>query len=141
MAFVHDEYGHFEGLVTPGRPAHRARRRVRVRSADFDTDPPLVERDDGSWWVSGSLSADALSDRLGISLPEDRDYATAAGFALVGAQAPTKRSRPRSRRGRRAGVTQSVSAIASAETRPDTRRLRSSRSTSGEMVSRSDEGR
>ncbi len=32
MAFVHDEYGHFEGLVTPGRSAHRARRRVRLRS-------------------------------------------------------------------------------------------------------------
>ena len=42
----------------------------------------MVERDDGSWWVSGSLSADALSDRLGIGLPEERDFATTAGFAL-----------------------------------------------------------
>ena len=49
---------------------------------DTDRDPPLVEREDGSWWVSGSLSADALADNLGINLPEDRDYATAAGFAL-----------------------------------------------------------
>ena len=32
--------------------------------------------------VAGSLPADALADRLGIDLPEDRDYATAAGFAL-----------------------------------------------------------
>ena len=32
--------------------------------------------------MSGSVSADALSDRLGIKLPEDRDYATVAGFAL-----------------------------------------------------------
>ena len=29
-----------------------------------------------------TLSADALSDRLGIGLPADRDYATTAGFAL-----------------------------------------------------------
>ena len=32
--------------------------------------------------MSGSLSADALADRLCIGLPEDRDYATTAGFAL-----------------------------------------------------------
>jgi putative hemolysin len=42
----------------------------------------LVERDDGSWWVSGSVSADAMADHLCISLPDDRDFATAAGFAL-----------------------------------------------------------
>ena len=49
---------------------------------DDDSDPPLVQRADGSWLVSGSLSADALSDRLGVELPDDRDYATVAGFAL-----------------------------------------------------------
>ena len=32
--------------------------------------------------MSGSLSADAMADTLGFDLPEDRDYATAAGFAL-----------------------------------------------------------
>jgi putative hemolysin len=32
--------------------------------------------------VSGSLSADALNDQLGVPMPEDRDYATVAGFAL-----------------------------------------------------------
>ncbi|MDN8999621.1 transporter associated domain-containing protein, partial [Staphylococcus aureus] len=29
-----------------------------------------------------ALPADALADRLAIELPEDRDFATAAGFAL-----------------------------------------------------------
>jgi putative hemolysin len=81
MAFVHDEYGHFEGLVTPGNLLTALTGKF-LSSADFDTDPPLVERDDGSWWVSGSLSADAMADALCIPLPEDRDYATAAGFAL-----------------------------------------------------------
>ena len=81
MAFVHDEYGHFDGLLTPADI-------IRALAGDFasdqdeDRDPPLVEREDGSWLVSGSASADLLSDRLGINLPEDRDYATAAGFAL-----------------------------------------------------------
>ena len=81
IAFVHDEYGHFEGVVTPA-DLLIALAGAFASDQDVDTDPPLVERDDGSWWVSGSASADLLSDRLGIRLPEDRDYATAAGFAL-----------------------------------------------------------
>jgi putative hemolysin len=81
VAFVHDEYGHFEGLVTP---ADLLSALAGVFASDFEagTEAPLVEREDGSWWVSGSLGADALSDRLGIGLPADRDYATTAGFAL-----------------------------------------------------------
>ena len=81
MAFVHDEYGQFEGIVTPA-DLLTALAGEFASDMDLDTDPPLVERDDGSWWVSGSASADLLTDRLGIRLPEDRDYATAAGFAL-----------------------------------------------------------
>jgi putative hemolysin len=81
MAFVHDEYGHFEGLVTPGNLLTALTGKY-LSSTELDTDPPLVERDDGSWWVSGSVSADALADRLCINLPDERDYATAAGFAL-----------------------------------------------------------
>jgi len=81
MAFVHDEYGHFEGLVTPA-DLLSALAGAFVSDQDLGTDPPLVERDDGSWWVSGSVSADMLSDQLGVALPEDRDYATAAGLAL-----------------------------------------------------------
>jgi putative hemolysin len=81
IAFVHDEYGHFDGLVTPA-DLLTALAGAFASDQDLDTDPPLVERDDGSWWVSGSASADQLSDRLGINLPDDRDYATAAGFAL-----------------------------------------------------------
>jgi putative hemolysin len=81
MAFVHDEYGHFDGLVTPA-DLLAALAGAFASDQDRGTDPPLVEREDGSWWVSGSLSADSLADRLGVDLPEDRDYATAAGFAL-----------------------------------------------------------
>jgi putative hemolysin len=81
MAFVHDEYGHFEGLVTPS-DLLTALAGAFASDADLDTDPPLVEREDGSWLVSGSASADLLTDRLSVRLPEDRDYATVAGFAL-----------------------------------------------------------
>jgi putative hemolysin len=81
MAFVHDEYGHFEGLVAPANLLAAIAGEF-ASDQDEDTDPPLVERADGSWLISGSLAADALADRLAIGLPDDRDYATAAGFAL-----------------------------------------------------------
>jgi putative hemolysin len=81
MAFVHDEYGHFEGIVTPA-DLLSALAGVFTSDSDSGRDPPMVEREDGSWWLSGSLTADALFDRLGIALPADRDYATTAGFAL-----------------------------------------------------------
>jgi putative hemolysin len=49
---------------------------------DDGSDPPLVEREDGSVLLSGAASADLLADRLGMQLPADRDYSTIAGFAL-----------------------------------------------------------
>ena len=81
MAFVHDEYGHFDGLLTPN-DLLAALAGVFASDQDEDTEPPMIEREDGSWLISGSLSADALFDRLGLRLDEDRDYATVAGFAL-----------------------------------------------------------
>ncbi|MBA3897584.1 MAG: HlyC/CorC family transporter [Sphingomonadaceae bacterium] len=82
MAMVQDEYGHLEGLVTPA-DLLAAIAGEFASDHDVDTDPPLVERDDGSLLVSGWLSADALAERLGLTLPEDRDYATTAGLVLA----------------------------------------------------------
>ena len=81
MAFIHDEYGHFEGLVAPANLLAAIAGEF-ASDQDEDTDPPFFEREDGSWLISGTAAADAMADRLGISLPEDRDFATAAGFAL-----------------------------------------------------------
>jgi len=81
MAFVHDEYGHFEGLVAPANLLAAIAGEF-ASDLDEDTDSPMVERDDGSWLISGAFAADSMADRLGIDLPEDRDFATAAGFAL-----------------------------------------------------------
>ena len=50
---------------------------------DDEHDPPLHEREDGSWLVSGSFAADMLAEKLGFDLEEDRDYATVAGLALA----------------------------------------------------------
>ena len=81
LALVHDEYGHLEGIVTPGSIL-AALAGTFAHDVEQGEEPPLLERDDGSWLVSGAASADLLSDRLGIRMSEDRDYSTVAGFAL-----------------------------------------------------------
>ena len=81
LALVHDEYGHFDGIVTPGSIL-AALAGTFAHDVEHGEEPPLVEREDGSWLVSGAASADLLSDRLGVNLPGDRDFSTVAGFAL-----------------------------------------------------------
>jgi putative hemolysin len=81
MAMVHDEYGHLEGVVTPADL-------LAAIAGDFaaymdeGADPMVVTREDGSLLISGAMPADALASRLELELPDDRDYATAAGFVL-----------------------------------------------------------
>jgi putative hemolysin len=82
MALIHDEYGHFEGIVTPA-DLLAAIAGEFASDADPGEAPSVVERDDGSLLVAGTMAADALADRLGIDLPDDRDYATVAGLALA----------------------------------------------------------
>jgi magnesium and cobalt exporter, CNNM family len=81
LALVHDEYGHLDGIVTPGSIL-AALAGTFAHDVEQGDEPPLVEREDGSWLVSGAASADLLTDRLGVNLPGDRDYSTVAGFAL-----------------------------------------------------------
>jgi putative hemolysin len=81
LALVHDEYGHFDGIVTPGSILAALAGTFR-HDVEEGEEPDLVEREDGSWLVSGAASADVLADRLGLNMPHDRDYSTVAGFAL-----------------------------------------------------------
>ncbi|MEO6040608.1 MAG: hemolysin family protein [Croceibacterium sp.] len=81
MAMVHDEYGHLEGIVTAA-DLLAAIAGTFVSHGDEGDEPQVVEREDGSLLVSGALPADALAERLGIDLPGDREFATAAGYVL-----------------------------------------------------------
>jgi putative hemolysin len=81
MALVHDEYGHLEGIITPA-DLLSAIVGAFVSHQDDGEGPMVVERYDGSLLIAGSLPANTLGRRLGIDLPEHRDYATTAGFAL-----------------------------------------------------------
>ena len=64
LALVHDEYGHLDGIVTPGSIL-AALAGTFAHDVEQGEEPPLVEREDGSWLVSGAASADLLADRLG----------------------------------------------------------------------------
>ncbi len=80
VALVHDEYGHFEGIVTPADILEAI---TGVFRADIDAgDPEVVQREDGSWLLPGYMPADEMADQLGFDLPESRDYETLAGFIL-----------------------------------------------------------
>jgi putative hemolysin len=81
MLLVHDEYGHFEGIVTPNDL-------LAAIAGEFASDQEqgsaanIVTLDDGSMLIDGGMAADAMAQALDIPLPEDRDYATAAGHVL-----------------------------------------------------------
>lgn len=81
LALVHDEYGHLDGIVTPGSILS-ALAGAFAHDIEEGEEPPCVEREDGSWLVAGSANADLLGDRIGVNMPDDRDYSTVAGFAL-----------------------------------------------------------
>lgn len=84
MALVHDEYGHFEGVVTPADILGAIA--GEFRSGAATPEPDAVQREDGSWLLAGDLAADEMAETLGISLPEPRSYQTTAGFVLALAQ-------------------------------------------------------
>jgi putative hemolysin len=81
VALVHDEYGHFEGIVTPA-DILEAITGVFRSDLDEEEEPPFVRREDGSWLLAGYMQADEMAEHLGIDLPENRDYETVAGYIL-----------------------------------------------------------
>ena len=74
MAFIVDEYGTLQGIVTP-------RDLLKVMAGqigDPHEDAWAVQRENGSWLMDGSIPVPELKDRLGIqTLPdEDKGYYT-----------------------------------------------------------------
>jgi putative hemolysin len=81
MALVHNEHGSFEGLVTPADILEAIAGVFKSDAAGAE--PHAVERDDGSWLLSGTMPVDEMADTIGLVLPEKRTYDTVAGFVLV----------------------------------------------------------
>ena len=80
MALVHDEYGHFEGIVTPADILDAI---AGSFSSDEDqSEPEAVRRDDGSFLIAGWMPVDEMAELIGLKLPEKRSYETAAGLVI-----------------------------------------------------------
>ena len=80
MAIVLDEYGSFEGVVTPTD--------ILVAIAGslpegIEDEYGAVRREDGSYLVDAGMPIDAVDRALeGATFPKERDYETFAGFIL-----------------------------------------------------------
>ncbi|MNV07566.1 hemolysin family protein [uncultured Brevundimonas sp.] len=80
MAFVVDEYGAFEGVVT-------ATDLLEMIAGDFneshdEQDRSIRKREDGSWAVDGQADLDELGDELGEDFGEHESFHTVAGLVL-----------------------------------------------------------
>ncbi|KQK30856.1 DNA-binding protein [Bosea thiooxidans] len=80
MALVFDEYGHFEGIITPGDVLEAI---IGAFQEEEEDEPALVTRADGSYLVAGWMQVDEFSHELGIPIPRDADFQTVAGFVLA----------------------------------------------------------
>jgi putative hemolysin len=84
MVVVHDEYGHFEGIVTPADILETIAGVFRSEGDAEEVD--AFQRADGSWLIAGSMPVDDMADTLGLKLPEQREYHTVAGFLIASLQ-------------------------------------------------------
>ncbi|MDX3808274.1 MAG: hemolysin family protein [Bosea sp. (in: a-proteobacteria)] len=80
MALVFDEYGHFEGIITPGDVLEAI---IGAFQEEEESEPAVVARPDGSYLVAGWMQADEFSSEFGIPMPRDADFQTVAGFILA----------------------------------------------------------
>ena len=79
LVLVYDEYGHFEGIVTPMDVLEA----ITGEFADSaDEEPKCVAREDGSLLVAGWMPADEFAEMIGISLNRDRDFSSVAGLVI-----------------------------------------------------------
>ena len=80
MGLVHDEYGVFQGVVTSAYILESI-----VGGFHTEEGPPeaaAIRRDDGSYLISGWMSAVEFASLLRFELPVSRHYQTVAGFLL-----------------------------------------------------------
>lgn len=82
MGLVHDEYGHFRGLVTTADI-------LGSIVGEFSTEEgpqerPVVRRADGSLLLAGWMPLDELVDVTGIKLADASSIHTTAGFVIQG---------------------------------------------------------
>jgi len=83
MAVVVDEYGGTSGLCTIEDVIEEIVGEIHDEHEPHDEAPPVMLRVEGGRFAAdGRVTIAELNERLGLSLPEDADYDTVAGFLL-----------------------------------------------------------
>jgi putative hemolysin len=83
MAFIVDEYGELQGMVTQQDLLEAITGEFKTQYAE---DSWAVQRDDGSWLLDGNIPVPELKDRLSLkTVPEEdkQHYHTLAGMLLL----------------------------------------------------------
>jgi putative hemolysin len=80
MVLVFDEYGHFEGIITPMDVLEAI---TGAFADEAGEEPKVVTREDGSLLVAGWMPVDEFADLVRIELDPDRDYETVAGLVMT----------------------------------------------------------
>lgn len=79
MVLVYDEYGMFEGIITPMDILEAIAGEFPDSVMD---EPKVVTRADGSYLVAGWMPVDEFADLLAVEIEADRDFETVAGLIL-----------------------------------------------------------
>jgi putative hemolysin len=87
MALVVDEHGIAQGIVTRNDVMEALVGDIATVEQEEEEARDIVQREDGSWLVDGSLTIDRFRDVLGVeqSFPEEAlgTYHTLSGFAMI----------------------------------------------------------
>jgi putative hemolysin len=86
LALVVDEYGDIEGVVTVNDLLAAVVGASQIGHGGSDDHAPIVQREDGSWLIDGSLPTDDLRELLQLNhLPgeDEHDFRTAAGMVMA----------------------------------------------------------
>ncbi len=84
MAVVIDEYGGTAGIVTIENVLEEIVGEIHdEHDPEVAEEPSLTEIDERHTEVDGRYHIDDLNERLGLSLPEDEEFDTVAGFILA----------------------------------------------------------
>jgi putative hemolysin len=80
MGLVHDEYGHFRGIVTTADILESIVGTFLTEGGPIEL--AVTRRQDGSLLLSGWMQVDEMGELMGIVLPEERNFHTVAGFMI-----------------------------------------------------------
>jgi putative hemolysin len=83
MALVIDEYGGVSGLVTMEDLLEEIVGEIRD---EYDTESPVIQLSDGTFFVDASISIRDLKEDYKIEIPESTEYETISGFLLTALQ-------------------------------------------------------